>query len=53
MTVQSYGQYYKTTIVTNLVLAMIINYDPRVVIYDHKVCYKQKHTLQLLFTIKV
>ncbi len=40
------GLYCKNTIVTNLALAMIINYDPRVVIYDHKVRYKLKRTLQ-------
>ncbi len=40
------GLYNKTTIVTNLALAMIINYTPRVVIYNHKVRYKLKRTLQ-------
>ncbi len=28
--------HYKTTIVTNVALAMIVNYDLRVVIYDCK-----------------
>jgi hypothetical protein len=45
------GLYYKTMIITNLALAMIINYDPRVVIYDHKVCFKLKHALRLQFMI--
>ncbi len=36
----------KTTIVTNLAVAMSINYDPRVIIYDHKVCYKLERPLQ-------
>ncbi len=27
------GLYYKTALVTNLALAMIINYDPRILIY--------------------
>ncbi len=37
--------YDKTTIVVNLTLDMIKNYDPRVVIYDHKVRYKLKRTV--------
>ncbi len=36
--------YDKTTIVANLALVVIINYNPRVVIYDHKVRYKLKRT---------
>ncbi len=39
--------YYKTTIVNNLALAVIIIYDPGVLIYDDKVGYKLKHTFQL------
>jgi hypothetical protein len=46
MTVQSYGLYFKTKIVTNFALAMIINYDPRVVIYDYNACHKLMHTLR-------
>jgi hypothetical protein len=46
MTVQSYGLYFKTKIVTNFAFAMIINYDPRVVIYDHKAGHKLKCTLR-------
>jgi hypothetical protein len=42
MIVQLYGLYYKTAIGTKLALAMIINYNPRVVIYDKIVCYKLK-----------
>jgi hypothetical protein len=30
------GLCYKTTIITNLALATIVNYDCRVTIYDHK-----------------
>jgi hypothetical protein len=45
MTFQSYGKYYKTTILTNLALAMIINYNRRVIIYNCKVGYKLKRTL--------
>ncbi len=46
MTIQLYGLYYITVIVTNLALAMIINYDPWVIIYSHKVHNKLKRTLR-------
>jgi hypothetical protein len=46
MIVRSYGPLYKTPIVANLALAMIINYNPRVIIYDPKVRYKLKRTLR-------
>jgi hypothetical protein len=39
--------YYKTMIVNNLALEMIINYVRKVVIYNHKVHYKLKRTLRL------
>ncbi len=43
------GLYYKTVIVINLALAMIINCDPSVVFNDHKVRYKLKHTFTIVF----
>jgi hypothetical protein len=39
------GLHYETTIITTLTLATIINYNRGVVIYDHKVWYKQKRAL--------
>ncbi len=50
MTLRSYAQYHKITIITNLPLAMIKNYNPRVVIYDHKVRYNLKVTIVKLLT---
>ncbi len=46
MIVLLYGLYYKTKIVTKFALAMIMNSNPRVVIYFHKVRYKLKRTLR-------
>jgi hypothetical protein len=46
MTIRLFGLYYITTIVSNLAVDMIINYNPRVIIYDHEVCYKLKRTLR-------
>ncbi len=47
------GLYYKTTIVTNLALARSINYDRRILIYNHKDCYKLKRNLQSYKTFTV
>ncbi len=46
--------FNKTAIATNLALGTSICYTYRVTIYDHKVCYKLKHTLQSsLMIVKV
>ncbi len=45
MTVRSYGLYYKITFINNPALAMIIDYDPGVIIYNHNVHYKLKRSL--------
>ncbi len=45
MIVQLNDLYYKTTILTNLAIAVIVNYETNVIIYDHNVRYKLKHNL--------
>jgi len=45
--------YNKTTIVTKLVFVRTINYNSKIVIYDHKECYKLKCDLQMYKTLIV